>query len=95
MLIEFDPLKNAVNQQKHGLSLQMAEGFSWGTAFYQQDIRKDYGEPRFYALGFIGPRLHALIFTPRGAAVRMISLRKANRREVRFYEQQKPSHIRT
>ena len=87
MLIEFDPAKDALNCRKHGLSLQAAEAFLWGTAFYQPDTRKDYGEPRFYALGFINQRLHALIFTPRGDIPRIISLRKANKREVAFYEQ--------
>ncbi len=53
----------------------------------KEDLRKDYGERRFQALGFIGDRLHALVFTPRHDKVHVISLRKANAREANHYEQ--------
>lgn len=49
------------------------------------DDREHYGELREMALGFIGVRLHAMAFTRRGDTVRIISLRKANRVEVRRY----------
>ncbi|MNE51790.1 hypothetical protein D3C80_1464360 [compost metagenome] len=52
-----------------------------------EDLRRDYGERRFQVLGYIGERLHALVFTPRDGAVHVISLRKANSREVKRYEQ--------
>lgn len=38
------------------------------------------GEARFFALGYIGNRLHALVFTKSGATVRVVSLRRAQRR---------------
>ncbi|MEK7820022.1 MAG: BrnT family toxin, partial [Pseudomonadota bacterium] len=44
-----------------------------------------YDEPRNVSFGFIGPRLYALVWTPRGTIVRVISLRKANRREIKRY----------
>jgi uncharacterized protein len=50
------------------------------------DTRPDYGEPRFIALGLIGNRPHVMVFTPRGDMVRIISLRKANAREITRYE---------
>jgi len=50
-----------------------------------EDVRNDYQEVRFQAIGFIGDRLHVLVFTPRGKVTRVISLRKANRREERHY----------
>ena len=50
--------------------------------------RKRYGETRFIAAGLIGVRLFVLTFTLRGNAVRIISLRKANRREVQRYARQ-------
>lgn len=55
----------------------------------ERDRRKDYGELRFQALGFIEERLHMLVFTPRGADTHVISLRKANKREVNRYEAKK------
>ena len=45
------------------------------------------GKVRYFALGHIGSRLYALVYTLRGDALRVISLRKANKREVKRYEQ--------
>ena len=53
-----------------------------------EDLRKKYGERRFQALGLIAGRLHAMVFTPRADKIHVISLRKANRREMRRYEAQ-------
>jgi uncharacterized DUF497 family protein len=50
------------------------------------DLRRDYGEARFRAIGPIAGRLHSLAFTMRGGTLRAISLRKANERERRLYE---------
>jgi len=55
-----------------------------------QDQRQNYDEDRFCALGHIGARLHALVFTPRGEAMRVISLHKANKREEVRYERHQP-----
>lgn len=87
MEIEFDPTKDATNLAKHGVSLQAAEGFDWDTAFEREDGRFDYGEVRFVAMGLIGDRLHVLIFTEGSDdnTVRAISLRLAEKHEVRFY----------
>ncbi|RWA38841.1 hypothetical protein XfCFBP8082_12310, partial [Xylella fastidiosa subsp. fastidiosa] len=62
-----------------------ADGFEWETAVVREDTRKQYAEPRFEAKGYIGNRLHVMVFCLRGDAVRVISLRKANSREVRSY----------
>ena len=90
MEIEFDPAKEAENIAKHGVSLQATEGFDWDTAFEREDDRFDYGEARFVALGMIGGRLHVLAFTEgsHDDAVRAISLRPAEKHEVRFYHGQ-------
>lgn len=45
------------------------------------DDRKDYGETRYRALGFMEERLHALVFTETQVGIRVISFRKANQRE--------------
>ncbi len=85
MEIEFDPAKNQRNATKHGISLEMARSFELETAVIRLDLRKSYGEPRFNALGYIGVRLYHMTFTLRGDAIRVISLRKANRREMKRY----------
>jgi uncharacterized DUF497 family protein len=51
------------------------------------DDRYDYGEDRTQTLGLIGGRLHMLVFTMRGDVLRAISLRKANRREAKLYDE--------
>jgi uncharacterized DUF497 family protein len=84
--ITFDPAKNERNIRERGISLERATDFNFETAIYVQDSRKDYGETRIRAFEFIGDRLHALVITVRGTALRIISLRKANRREVERYE---------
>ena len=44
-------------------------------------------EARYVALGYIGDRLHYVVYTMRGGKCRIISLRKANSREIRQYAQ--------
>ncbi|HWK47315.1 MAG TPA: BrnT family toxin [Stellaceae bacterium] len=85
MNYEFDPAKDAINLDKHGVSLVDAEIFEWETAVVREDERKSYPEPRFQATGYIGDRLHVMVICFRGQAVRVISLRKANSREVKGY----------
>ncbi len=85
MKIEFDPEKNAKNIWARGIPFSLAEQFELDTAVIWLDLRKDYGEPRFNGLGYIGDRLYCMVFTIRVDAIRVISLRKANSREIRKY----------
>lgn len=56
-----------------------------------EDTRKAYGEFRLRVLGFIDSRLHAAVITPRGSKIRVISLRRANKREERAYAKERYS----
>jgi uncharacterized DUF497 family protein len=85
MRYEHDPEKLATNVARHYLWFHQAEDFEWGTAVIEVDGRKPYSETRFRATGLIGTRLFVMIFTLRETAVRIISLRKANPREVKRY----------
>lgn len=87
MRVEFDSDKDRINRRKHGMSLEAAAEMDFLTAQIIRDDRRDYGEVRFRACGWIDRRLHMLVFTMRGDIVRAISLRKANDRERRRYEQ--------
>jgi uncharacterized DUF497 family protein len=91
---EFDPEKDAVNRAKHGVSLDRAAEFDWSDARIKPDARRDYGEPRFIGTGWIGRRLHVMVFTRRGDVVRIINLRKANARERKRHAQEEapPPH---
>lgn len=85
--ISFDPTKNEANIQLRQLAFSLVEELDWTSALIVEDERKDYGEKRFQVLGYIGDRLHAVVFTPRMGKIHVISLRKANAREVKQYEQ--------
>jgi uncharacterized DUF497 family protein len=84
--IEFDAAKNAANIRVRGLSFERVVDFDWDSALVIEDRRRDYGEPRFRAIGYLDARLHIVVLAPRDAAIRIVSLRRANRREVRGYE---------
>lgn len=85
MEYEFDPAKDESNSDKHGLSLADADGFEWETAVVREDTRRQYAEQRFEATGYIGDRLHVMIYCRRTDVIRVISLRKANKREEKRY----------
>ena len=87
MNIEFDSAKNVKNIQMRGIGFELAANFDLTTAKIWLDTRRDYGEERFIALGYIDRRLFSMVFTVRGDVLRIISLRKANKREVKNYEQ--------
>lgn len=89
MEVSFDPTKNAQNIELRGLSFERVAEFEFATAWILVDNRKDYGETRFRAFGFLGERLHALVFTETKVGIRVISFRKANKREETRYEQAK------
>ena len=81
----FDPAKNQKNIAERDIDFAAAAHFEFETAVIAIDDRKDYGEVREVASGFIGNRIHVLVFTMRGEACHVISLRKANKREVKAY----------
>ena len=87
MLTEFDPAKDEANQGKHGLSLALASGLDWDKALVWVDDRHEYGELRMIALAPDTGILYYVAFVDRDDARRIISLRKANRREVKHYVQ--------
>jgi uncharacterized DUF497 family protein len=85
MRFEFDPDKDAVNQAKHGVSLALAVELDWDAALVWVDDRFEYGESRMIALAPETAILYYVAFVDRGMLRRIISLRRANRREVKHY----------
>lgn len=87
--LTFDPKKDAVNQHKHGVSLSAASVLAWDEALSWEDDRGDYGERRMCALLPLEDRLYFVVYVDRPSAApgerRIISLRKANLREVHRY----------
>jgi len=87
MEIDFDPIKNAENIASRGLDFADAVRM-WreGPVVEIEDGRADYGEVRMIAVGRVFGRVCVAVFTDRGAVRRIISFRKANRRECDGYE---------
>ena len=86
--IEFDAVKDLMNRDKHGVSLADAAQLDWTRLFAKRDIRRDYGEVREIGYGVWNRRLYCVVFVRRArGAIRIISLRKANIREVNAYEE--------
>ena len=87
MDIEFDNAKRTKTLAERGVDFADVAALDWDTALTVEDVRNSYGEQRFVTLGLIHNRLCVVAWTPRGKALRVISLRKANARERKRYEQ--------
>lgn len=88
MEIVFDQKKDAANKKKHGISLRRVDDFDFDDALFKIDDRKDYGEIRIRAIGFLEARLYTLIFVDtEDGNIRAISLRKATKHEAKEYEE--------
>ncbi|MEO0692114.1 MAG: BrnT family toxin [Pseudomonadota bacterium] len=85
MPLEWDDVKNASNEAIHGIGFDQARTLAWDSARYLPDLRRNYAEGRILAYALIGDRLHAMVFTIRNSGLRIISLRKANNREIDRY----------
>lgn len=87
MQIEFDPGKRDRTLTERGLDFARADEVFAGGNVTVEDARLDYGEPRFTTVGVLDGRMIVMVWTPRGAARRIISMRKANEREIAKFTQ--------
>ena len=85
MRFDFDPKKDKVNMARHGVSLALAEDLVWDEALVWIDSRYQYDEVRMIALAPEGSTLYYVAFVDRGDVRRPISLRRADRAEVKNY----------
>ncbi len=85
MEITFDTTKDAANVVKHGVPLAMAAELEWDSLWAMPDVRREYGEPRMIGYAIADDRLFCVVYTDRGETRRIISLRKANPKEVNRY----------
>ncbi len=91
MQLEFDETKSARNVKARGIGFERFADMDLARALSVEDTRAEYGERRFRLLGPIDERLHVAVITYRGDRVRVISLRRANRREERKYAKESQS----
>ena len=85
MVSEYDPGKSAANLEEHGVDFETAQTL-WSDPWLIEAPARTDDEPRFVAVGRINGRHWAAIWTPRGDAVRMISVRRARQEEIERYE---------
>ncbi|MRX51084.1 BrnT family toxin [Paracoccus sp. S-4012] len=85
MSFEYDPDKSAANKAKHGIDFEEAQAL-WNDPWLLEAPARTEDEPRFLAVGRIGERHWAAVWTPRDEATRIISVRRARKEEVDRYE---------
>lgn len=83
---EWNEEKRRSNRAKHGLDFATIHRFDWETAIVAHSPRSD--EDRWTALGFIDRALCCVVYTQRHGRLRLISLRKASRKERQAYATQ-------
>ncbi len=85
MDVEFDPEKRALTLQMRGLDFADAGEIFSGPVATRQDLRKDYGEIRYQSMGLLDGRVVMVVWTPRGNARRIISMRFAHEQEAKAF----------
>jgi uncharacterized DUF497 family protein len=86
MLITCDPNKSRANYFKHGIVLEFAQYLDWANEMVWQDVRQNYNEVRMSGLVPLEGKIYAVVYVLRAESTRMISLRKANNREIKQYD---------
>ena len=85
MQIDFDPKKDLANRANHGVSLAIAASLDWDAALVWIDDRFEYDELRMIALAPETNTLYYVAFVDRTEVRRIISVRRATRKEVVYY----------
>ena len=85
MKISFDPKKDEQTRETRGFSLAVGAEVISNQASLIIDSRRNYGEERLISFGYIDKRLYVCVYTVRGDALHIISVRKANKREIGKY----------
>jgi uncharacterized DUF497 family protein len=87
MNFEWDDTKSDICFNERGFDFAYAiQAFSDSKRIIHADTRYNYGEARYQLMGMIEHRLFVVVYTLRSDAIRIISARKANQREVKHYE---------
>ncbi len=85
MEVEHDENKRIATREARGLDMTRSSAILNGPALTARDGRKEYGEERNISIGFPDDAMAVVVWTLRGEAHRIVSLRKANERERKFY----------
>jgi uncharacterized DUF497 family protein len=83
MKFEYDGAKSEINKEKHGIDFEGAKAL-WYVLSVDVEARS-IDEPRFMKIGKINQRFYSAIYTLRGEAVRLISVRRSRLDEEEIY----------
>jgi len=87
MRFEWDESKNAANIAKHGINFNDVPDIFRHPMLALRDDRADYGEERWIGIGWIKLLIGVVVYTERrGEVIRIISARKANKKEAKYYD---------
>ncbi len=85
MEFEWDEAKRRINLAKHGLDFEVVAGLDWQSAVIRPGLRFQYGEDRFRAFCILNDELFSVAYTMRANVTRILSFRRANRKERKLY----------
>jgi uncharacterized DUF497 family protein len=86
-VIDWDQRKRQGNLKKHGFDFVDANQVFDGVTFTYEDDRLSYDEQRFVTLGSLRGNVVSIVHTEQGDRIRVISMRKATKRECEIYFQ--------
>lgn len=90
----WDEAKRRRNIRVHGLDFEGADAI-WGNfTVTREDIRERYGEKRLVTFGLLNGEVVVLVHSERDADMHVISLRRAERYEARYYFETAEDHFR-
>lgn len=88
MEFEWDEAKNLENIRKHEIDFADVPAMFDAEMLIELDNRFDYGEDRWFGIGFLGSGIAVVVWTERlNNVIRIISARRANRHEQKRFEQ--------
>jgi uncharacterized DUF497 family protein len=87
LIFEFDHAKSVANLRKHGIDFQEAQAL-WLDPEALELTGRVVNEPRWIVVGRIGDKIWSAVITRRNEYVRLISVRRARKRETELYESQ-------
>lgn len=85
MKFEFDPAKSAANKAKHGIDFVEAKALWLDDGLVDAPV-PSRDEPRFLVIGRLHGKVWTAVCTLRGESVRIISVRRARKEEIGYYE---------
>ena len=78
-MYQWDEVNRITSLANHGVDFATMEAFEWESAIQRLDA--SHSEPRFVSVGYIGDRLHVVVFAEHGDRIRLVSLRRATASE--------------